>query len=118
MATTLTPRQTTSPESRSSSGDLRAPVADSGGRSARLSPRRAPLPFRLSGALAVVAAVASAVGVFHSDIFRDPAWTAGNAQGTALVILAVAVPTVVISMVLTARGSLRAQIVWLGGLSY
>jgi hypothetical protein len=62
--------------------------------------------------------VASGIGVFHPDVFRDTAWTSGNAQGTALVILAVAVPTVVLSMVLSACGSLRARIVWLGGLGY
>jgi hypothetical protein len=76
------------------------------------------LPYRLSGALAVVALVASAVGVFVPGIFRDPVMTVGNAQGTALVILAVALPTLVTAMVLAARGSQRAVIVWLGALGY
>jgi hypothetical protein len=74
--------------------------------------------YRLSLALAVVALVASAVGAFFPDIFRDPAMTLGNARGTALVILVVAVPSLVVSMILTARGSLRVQIVWLGALDY
>lgn len=71
-----------------------------------------------SVALAIAAAIASGIGVFYPDVFRETAWTTGNAQGTALVILAVAVPTVVASMILSARGSRRARIVWLGGLSY
>lgn len=80
--------------------------------------RRWKLAYWLSGALAVLAVIASATGVFFPEIFRDAAVTAGNARGTDLVILAVAVPALVISMILTARGSLRAQIVWLGALGY
>ena len=76
------------------------------------------MAYRLSTVLAVVTAITSGVGVFHPDVFRDPAWTAGNAQGTNLVILVVAVPTIVVSMILAAGESLRARIVWLGGLSY
>jgi hypothetical protein len=76
------------------------------------------LAYWLSSILAVVATVASAIGVFHPSLFRDTAMTTGNAQGTDLVILVVAVPTLVISMLLTARGSLRAPILWLGALCY
>ncbi|HEX5156373.1 MAG TPA: hypothetical protein VFW17_04065 [Ktedonobacterales bacterium] len=80
--------------------------------------RRLTLAYWLSGLLAVVALVASAVGVFYPAVFRDSAVTAGNARGTDLVILVVAIPALVIAMALTARGSLRAQIVWLGALGY
>jgi hypothetical protein len=76
------------------------------------------LACRLSGASAVVAVFASAAGVFHPSIFRETAMTAGNARGTALVVLAIAVLTMVVSMILVARGSLRAQVVGLGALSY
>ena len=72
----------------------------------------------LSSALVVVTLVQSAVGVFFPAIFRDPPMPAGNAQGTDVVILFVAIPTLVISMLLTARGSLRAQMVWVGTLSH
>lgn len=44
--------------------------------------------------------------------------TAGNAQGTALVIVIVAIPVLVASMILAVRGSWRAQILWLGTLGY
>ena len=80
--------------------------------------RRLTLAYWLSGLLAVVALVASAVGVFYPAVFRDTAVTAGNARGTDLVILVVAIPALVMAMALTARGSLRAQIVWLGALGY
>ena len=76
------------------------------------------LAYWLSGALSVVAAVVSAVAVFHPSLFRDPAMTAGNARGTDLVILVVAVPLLLVSMIATARGSIRATMVWLGALSY
>jgi hypothetical protein len=73
---------------------------------------------RFTCALAVIASAASAVGVFRPGIFRDPAMTVGNAQGTALVILVVAIPTLIVSMLVALRGSLRAVIVWLGALGY
>ena len=65
-----------------------------------------------------MAGVAAAIGVFHPAIFRDAPMTAGNARGTTLVILVVALPTVAVSMYLAARGSLRARITWLGALGY
>jgi hypothetical protein len=84
------------------------------------SPERRSLTaaYWLSGALALAALLASVVGVFSPSVFRDPAMTAGNARGTSLVILAIAIPALLASMVLAARGSLRAQIVWLGALGY
>ena len=80
--------------------------------------RRRRLAYWLSGALAGVALVASAVGAFYPAVFRVPAVTTGNARGADIVILLVAIPALVISMALAARGSLRAQIVWLGALGY
>ncbi|HEU4782158.1 MAG TPA: hypothetical protein VFS83_02340 [Ktedonobacterales bacterium] len=80
--------------------------------------RHLTLAYWLSSMLAVVALVASAVGVFTPAVFRDTAVTAGNARGADLVILVVAIPALVIAMALTARGSLRARIVWLGALGY
>jgi hypothetical protein len=76
------------------------------------------LPLRLSGALAAAALVAAAIGAFTPEIFHDPPMIVGNAQGTSLVILVVAIPTLIASMVVAARGSLRAVIVWLGALAY
>lgn len=88
----------------------RRPVA---GRAHNLGPA-----YLLSGALAVVVLIAALAGLLIPDLFRDPAMSVGNARGTNLVMLTVALPAVVASMLLAARGSLRAQIVWLGGLAY
>jgi hypothetical protein len=74
--------------------------------------------FWLTGALAVVTLITSAAGVFHPSLFRDTAMTAGNARGTGLVMLVVAMPALVASMLLTGRGSVRAPILWLGALAY
>ncbi len=80
--------------------------------------RQLTLAYRLSAALAGVAFVASAAGVALPSIFHDPAMTVGNAQGTSLVILVVALPALVASMVLAMHGSRRALLVWLGAVSY
>jgi hypothetical protein len=76
------------------------------------------LAYRLSGLLSVVTFVHAAVGAFYPAIFRDSPMTAGNAQGTALALLLIALPALVVSIILSARGSLRARLVWLGALSY
>lgn len=104
-------------QTQTSSPDIQSPLPE---RAATRAPRRhrLTLAYRLSGFLAGLAALAAAVGVFYPRIFRDPAVTAGNARGTDLVILVIAIPALVISMALTARGSLRARIVWLGALAY
>ena len=72
----------------------------------------------LSMALALVAATSAALTFFVPGILTGPAGTNGNARGTALVMLVAAVPVLLISMSLTARGSWRAPVVWLGALGY
>ena len=85
-------------------------------------PQPPPVAYWLSSLLILAALVAAGVGVFFPGVFRDPAMTAGNAQGSSVVILVVAIPAVVVGMIWTARargsGSLRAEIVWLGALGY
>ncbi|HZC07142.1 MAG TPA: hypothetical protein VE338_16015 [Ktedonobacterales bacterium] len=76
------------------------------------------IAYWLSGALGVAAFIASVVGVVYPHVFRDPAMTAGNARGTSLVVLAIALPMLLVDMALAARGSLRARIIWLGALGY
>lgn len=74
--------------------------------------------YLLSSLLAAVTLIQSAVGAFYPQIFRDPPMTAGNARGTDIVILFIALPILLISMSLTRRGSLRAQLTWAGALAY
>jgi hypothetical protein len=88
-----------------------------------VTPTNGPSPHRLASrvslALAAVAAVAAWLaftfwGLFHRDV---PAGI-GNMRGTALTVLAVAVPLLLAAMAWASRGSLRAQFVWLGCLAY
>lgn len=74
--------------------------------------------FRLSVALVVVSASASAFTFFADDVLAGPAVSVGSARGTALVVLLVALPAMVTAMVRTARGSSRGLIVWLGAAGF
>lgn len=71
-----------------------------------------------SGGLVVVAAAAMALTLLVPGILRGTAVMNGSARGTALVLLVVAVPVVLLSMSFAARSSVRAVIAWLGGLAY
>jgi hypothetical protein len=74
---------------------------------------------RVSTWLAIVAALTSAASFFFWGAFhRDVPMGVGNLRGTALTVLVLAVPAVVVSAVLAGRGSLRARIVWAGALAY
>jgi hypothetical protein len=84
-----------------------------------VEPRLPASVFRVSAALAAVAALASCLsfvfwGVFH----RDAPMGVGNMRGTALTVLVVAVPVLGTSMLWAARGSLRAMLVWSACLAY
>ncbi len=72
----------------------------------------------LSASLAFVAAVAAGATVFIPGVLRGVAVMNGSARGTALVVLVVAVPTLALAMLAASRGSVRAQIVWLGAIVY
>jgi hypothetical protein len=89
-------------------------------RTRRVAYPRAPiaLALRLSRALIAVSAVAGLVTVARPSVFRDPASYAGNALGTYVVILVVALPVLAYAMRAASRGSLRAHFVWLGSVCY
>jgi hypothetical protein len=72
----------------------------------------------LSGALAVVATAAAAATLFIPGLLRGPPAMNGSARGTALVVLVVAVPLLVIAMLWAAARSVRALILWLGAMAY
>jgi hypothetical protein len=72
----------------------------------------------LSGLLALVTALAVAATFFIPGVLRGPAVMNGSARGTALVILVVGVPALLIAMWSVAKGSIRALIVWLGVIAY
>lgn len=73
----------------------------------------------VSLALAVVAGITAAASFLFWDVFaRDVPMGIGNMRGTALTILVVALPMLLISMRLAERGSLRGRFVWTGALGY
>jgi hypothetical protein len=72
----------------------------------------------LSAIIAVLTVVAAAGGLFIDDLYRDNAFATTAWRGTDLVTLAVAVPLLVAALILSLRGSFRAQLVWLGMLDY
>lgn len=81
-----------------------------------IQPSRA--AYRLSIALAVVAAAASALTFFLPDVLRGPAVMNGSARGTGLIVLVVTVPLLVVAMATTARGSTRGLLVWIGAIAH
>ena len=64
-----------------------------------------PHVYVLSLALAVIAAAASALTFFVPGILLGPAVSNGNARGTALVILLLAIPVLLLAIWLERRGS-------------
>jgi hypothetical protein len=81
----------------------------------RQLPERA---YWLSAALVVVAAAATALTLSIPDVLTGPAVTNGQARGTALVMLVVAVPLLVGALIATWRGSWRARFIWGGAVAY
>jgi hypothetical protein len=69
--------------------------------------------YRLSAALAVLLLLASVVGLFVPSVYRDPREWADQARGINLVDLLVTFPALLGSVLLAARGSWRARMVWL-----
>jgi hypothetical protein len=74
--------------------------------------------FWLSGVIAALMVVASAVGLFVDDLYRDGPWAREALRGGDLTTLAVAAPVLLASMLVARRGSRAAQAVWLGALTY
>ncbi len=72
----------------------------------------------LTRGIVVLAAVASAAGLFLPGLYRDNAWVTPQNQGADLVTLAIVVPSLVVAMRIGMRGSVRAAIAWFGLLGY
>lgn len=76
------------------------------------------LPVGLGAALAAVTAAAGAVTAFVPDLLRGPQVMQGSARGTALVMLFLGVPLVLLGLAAARRGSARGILVWLGATAY
>jgi len=72
----------------------------------------------LSAIIAGLTVVASVGGLFIADLYQDNTFVASAWKGNDLVTLVVAVPMLVAALILSMRGSQRAQLVWLGMLDY
>jgi hypothetical protein len=72
----------------------------------------------LSAIIIVITIVATAGGLFITDLYRDNAFATSAWRGTDLVTLVVAVPILIAALLLAQRGSFRAQLVWLAMLDY
>jgi len=82
---------------------------------------RKPLPrsvFVLSGLVVALMAVASAAGVLVRGVYPDGPWAREALRGGDLVTLVLAVPLLLGALIFSARGSRRAQVVWLAMLGY
>jgi hypothetical protein len=72
----------------------------------------------LSALIVALTIVAAAGGLFIDDLYQDNAFTASAWRSTDLVTLVLAVPTLIVALLLSVRGSPHAQLVWLGMLDY
>jgi hypothetical protein len=82
---------------------------------------RKPLPrsvFVLSGLVVALMAVASVAGLFLGGLYPDGAWAREAFRGGDLVTLVLAVPLLLGALIFSARGSRRAQVVWVAVLGY
>lgn len=98
---------------RAAFGPSFLPPAD---RAAVLSGDR--LPFALSVAMAVTAAVSSALSLFVPSLLFGAEVAKGTLRGTAMVVLLVALPVLVAGMLRAAAGSARGLVAWLGAAAY
>lgn len=75
-------------------------------------------PVRLSVAIAILATIASAGGLFLSGLYHDNALITAAWHGNDFITLFLALPVMVGSLVYATRGSRRAQVIWMGTLWY
>lgn len=72
----------------------------------------------LSFAIAGLAAISSIGGLVFGGLYRGTEFVNSTWLGNDLVTLCVAIPLLLAAMLMARRGSLRAQLVWIGMLDY
>ena len=75
-------------------------------------------PTILTILITVLAALTSAGGLLFNNLYRDNAFVTTTWLGNDAVTLFLAVPLLIAALIFSARGSLRARLVWLGVLDY
>ena len=68
--------------------------------------------------IALLLVIAAGSGLFVRGLYRDTPSSVAQMLGQDAITLAVALPTLVMSALLTWRGSQRGRLIWLGGLAY
>jgi hypothetical protein len=81
-------------------------------------PQRLKPAFVLTAVLAALLIVAAIPGAFVAGIYRDTSIIVAADRGSDLLTLFLYVPILAVSVYYSSRGSLRAQIVWLGLVSW
>jgi hypothetical protein len=72
----------------------------------------------LSVIVASLALITSAGGLFWDGLYRDNILVTAAFRGNDLITLVGAVPGLIITLIMTRRGSVRAQLIWMGMLAY
>lgn len=72
----------------------------------------------LSVPIAILVSIISVIGLSAPGLYRDPPAWAIQVVAQDFVDLVLVLPALVVSVILAARGSQRARLVWLGTLSY
>jgi hypothetical protein len=75
-------------------------------------------PRVLSLLLLVATGVATVAALVRPDLLNGPAVMVGSMRGTALVVLLVAVPLVLLGMAGSRRGSLLGMVAWIGSVAF
>jgi len=68
--------------------------------------------------ISVLTFIAAAGGLFIDNLYQDNALVTAGWYGNDLVTLLVATPLLIVALILSRRGSVRMQLVWLGMLDY
>lgn len=76
------------------------------------------LPYRLSAQLVVVGMLAALPTLVRPALLSGPEVMVGSARGTALVLLGLTLPVLLLAAHATSRGSARGLVVWLGALAH
>ena len=72
----------------------------------------------LSTLIAILATIASAGGLLLDGLYRDNAFVTTTWLGNDAITLFLAVPILIAAMIVSNRGSLKAQLIWMGALDY
>jgi len=72
----------------------------------------------LSTLIAILAAFASAGGLFMKGLYRDNLFVTSAWKGNDVVTLLLAVPILIVTMILSKQGSLKGRLAWMGVLGY